>query len=54
MLKPNATVKLALAAAGLGLFGTGVRLDNAAVRWAGIGLVVAAWLLRFAKGQHDT
>ncbi len=54
MLKPTATVKLALAAAGLALIGIGVRFDSAAFRWTGIGLVAAAWLLRFVKEEHDS
>ncbi|NUQ11558.1 MAG: hypothetical protein HUU26_04395 [Gemmatimonadaceae bacterium] len=40
--------KLALAILGIALFGLGARFDAAAARWAGIALVAAAWLLRFA------
>jgi hypothetical protein len=39
--------KLVLAMAGIAVFFTGVRLDLGVVRWTGIGLVVAAFLLRF-------
>ncbi len=42
-------VKIVLALLGLGLFGAGVRLEHASLRYAGIGLVAAAWLTRFAK-----
>ena len=41
--------KLVLAVAGIATFGLGIRFDSIAVRWAGIGLVAAAWLLRFVK-----
>lgn len=39
--------KLVLAAAGLAVFLLGVRVQVDAVRWTGIALVAAAWLLRF-------
>lgn len=42
-------VKLALAVAGLVVFGAGVRFDDRRLRWIGIGFVAAAWLLRFVK-----
>lgn len=40
--------KVVLAIIGLGLFGVGARFEYPALRWAGIGLVLVAWLLRFA------
>ncbi|HEX6314966.1 MAG TPA: hypothetical protein VFZ73_08910 [Gemmatimonadaceae bacterium] len=40
--------KVALALIGLVLFGVGVRLEHQELRWAGLGFVVVAWLLRFA------
>jgi glucose dehydrogenase len=42
-------VKVALALIGLLLFGAGVRLERIELRWAGLGLVVVAWLLRFIR-----
>jgi hypothetical protein len=41
--------KVALAVIGLVLFGAGVRFEYAELRWAGIGCVAVAWLLRFAR-----
>ena len=46
-----AAVKLVLVVAGIAAFGLGIRLDSVAIRWAGIGLVAAAWVLRFVKGH---
>ena len=43
------TMKIALALAGIVLFGAGIRLDMPALRWAGLACVAAAWLLRFRK-----
>ena len=42
-------VKVALALIGLLLFGAGVRLERIELRWAGLGFVVVAWLLRFIR-----
>ena len=47
------TAKLLLVTAGLVTFGVGVHLDHATLRWAGIGLVAAAWLLRFARSAKS-
>lgn len=41
--------KIALALIGLVLFGAGVRLELTGLRWTGLGFVVVAWLLRFAR-----
>jgi hypothetical protein len=41
--------KVVLALAGLVLFGVGVRLERTELRWAGLAVVVAAWLLRFVR-----
>lgn len=41
------TAKLVIAAAGMAVFLTGVRMELEIVRWIGIGLVVVAFLLRF-------
>ncbi len=48
-MKPLTTAKVVLAISGVAVFIVGVRVDNALVRWAGTGLVAAAWLLRFVK-----
>ncbi|MFI5311657.1 MAG: hypothetical protein ACHQQ3_10510 [Gemmatimonadales bacterium] len=50
-MKPLTAVKLALALSGVILFGIGIRLDSSNIRFSGIGLVVAAWILRFAKDR---
>lgn len=50
-------LKLMLAIAGLAVFFLGARAGNMQLRWAGIGLVTAAWLLRFAgraSADHDS
>jgi hypothetical protein len=39
--------KLVLAAMAVGVFVAGVRLDNPAVRWTAVGLLVLAFALRF-------
>jgi hypothetical protein len=44
-------VKVVLALLGLLLFGAGVRLERTELRWAGIGFVVVAWLMRFAPSR---
>ena len=43
--------KIALALIGLVLFGAGVRLERTELRWTGLGFVVVAWLLRFARSR---
>ena len=45
--------KIALALIGLVLFGAGVRLEMTELRWTGLGFVVVAWLLRFARPRSD-
>jgi hypothetical protein len=40
--------KIALALIGIFLFGAGMRLERAELRWTGLGFVLVAWLLRFA------
>src|SRR5688500_11148605 len=47
-------VKIALALTGLVLFGVGVRLERQELRWVGLGLVVVAWLLGFARASTST
>jgi len=46
-LGPLSHVKLALAVAGIILFGYGIRADDPRLRWAGIGFLAAAAILRF-------
>ena len=41
--------KIALALIGILLFGAGVRLERTELRWVGLALVLAAWLLRFVQ-----
>lgn len=53
MKLPVHTVKIVLALLGLGVFFAGARFQLTSLRWAGIGLVAAAWLLRFYKPPRD-
>ncbi len=46
------TVKIALALSGLAVFGVGLRLNQAALRWTGIAIVAVAWVLRFWKAPR--
>jgi hypothetical protein len=48
-LGPVTIAKLALAVAGVLVFGYGVRADLPTVRWIGIALVLVAVLLRFVR-----
>lgn len=43
------SLKLAIAAVGIGVFFLGIRHANDVLRWTGIGLVAAAFLLRFVR-----
>lgn len=52
-MNPMLIAKLALAGAGIVVWGIGARADNATMRWTGIGLLVLAFLLRFTKGRPD-
>ena len=45
--------KIALALTGLALFGAGVRLELSGLRWAGLAVVIAAWLLRFVRPRNE-
>ena len=49
----RSTIRLALALAGMAVFGVGVRLNADPYRWAGIALVAVALLLRFWKSPVD-
>jgi hypothetical protein len=52
-MSPMLIAKLALAGAGIVVWGLGARADNAMMRWTGIGLLALAFLLRFARGTQD-
>lgn len=47
------TTKLIVAGLGLFVWLYGVRVDDARVRWLGIGFFVVAFLLRFFRGRGD-
>ena len=44
-------VEVVLALLGLVVFGAGVRMEYVELRWAGLALVVVAWLMRFARSK---
>jgi hypothetical protein len=46
-MTPVTTARLIIVLVAAGLLGWGIRTDNPALRWAGIGFLVAALLLRF-------
>lgn len=48
-MSPLTVVKIALAVVGLLVFGYGIRVESAAIRWAGIAFVAVAAALRFVK-----
>jgi len=52
-LNPVLIARIALAIAGIVVWGLGARMDNALLRWTGIGLLALTLLLRFAKGRQD-
>lgn len=45
-------VRFALAAIGLLICAYGIRVDDAMIRWVGIGFLAAALLLRFAQPRR--
>lgn len=45
--------KYVVAGSGLFIFGLGIRFDSVGIRWSGIGVVAAAWMLRFVKDRPD-
>ena len=51
MTRPT-ILKLGVAGTALVIFVIGMRLDNAAVRWMGIALMLSAFLLRFWKPRE--
>ena len=48
-MSPFTSAKLALALIAAILFGWGIRTHNSALRWAGIGFLLIALILRFFK-----
>jgi hypothetical protein len=48
-MSPFLTAKLALMLVAAILLGWGIRADNSALRWAGIGFLFIALILRFFK-----
>jgi hypothetical protein len=46
---PLTTWQTVIAVAGLAIFGYGIRVDSARVRWVGIGLLCVAFVFRFVK-----
>ncbi|MFN2604002.1 MAG: hypothetical protein ABR582_14770 [Gemmatimonadaceae bacterium] len=46
-MTPIITARLIVALIAAILFGYGIRTDNPAIRWAGIGFLLAALLMRF-------
>ena len=43
------TIKITLALAGILLFLSSIKFEVPALRWAGLGCVLVAWVLRFRK-----
>jgi hypothetical protein len=52
-MKPVLIARVALAGAGFVVWGLGARVENALMRWTGIGLLLLSLLLRFAKDRPD-
>jgi hypothetical protein len=48
-MTPITTARLIVALIAAILLGYGIRTDNEAVRWAGMGFLVAALLMRFIR-----
>lgn len=48
-MSPFTSAKLALALIAAILLGWGIRTDNSALRWAGMGFLLIALILRFVK-----
>jgi hypothetical protein len=51
-MTPITTARLIVALIAAILLGYGIRTDNEAVRWAGIGFLVAALLMRFIRPRE--
>ena len=54
MFSSRTRLKLVIVVIGLLTFASGMRADDAMVRWVGVALVAVAWLLRFARGPAAT
>ncbi len=52
-MTPLLIARLALAIAGIVVWGVGNRMQQPIVSWTGIGLLVLTLLLRFARGRQD-
>jgi hypothetical protein len=52
-MTPFTLARIAFAASGVIVFGIGIRIQQPAMRWTGIGLLVAALMLRFAQRRRD-
>ncbi|HEX7546632.1 MAG TPA: hypothetical protein VF368_07875 [Gemmatimonadaceae bacterium] len=52
-MNPVLIARIALAVAGIVVWGLGARMDNGQLRWTGIGLLALSLLLRFAKGRPN-
>ena len=52
LVTPITTARLVLALIAAILFGYGIRTDDPALRWAGIGFLVAAMVLRFVGSRE--
>lgn len=51
-MTPIITARLIVALIAAILFAYGIRTDNEAIRWAGIGFLLAALLMRFIRPQE--
>jgi hypothetical protein len=51
-VRPLTLARLAFAVTGIIVVGIGIRVESAELRWSGIGLLAAAWLMRFAKDRE--
>jgi len=52
-MRPVLIARLALGVAGIVVWGLGARMDNALLRWTGIGLLAVSLLLRYARERTD-
>jgi hypothetical protein len=52
-MRPVLIARLALGVAGIVVWGLGARMDNALLRWTGIGLLAVSLLLRYARERKD-
>lgn len=45
-------LRIVLVVVGMLIFAWGVKLDESAVRWVGVGFVFVAWMLRFWRTRQ--